>query len=334
MASKIYKSLVPLSEYMDRKFKGTKAEYDKAIAESPWCARALRGAVLGIRARARGPAARPPARRGHPQRAPFVRSLPSRAPSPRAPPAFAPSLPPRAPLSPLRDSPPSRDIDVLTRPTQRACAPSPPPPPTAGQQPSPTDESLYVGNLSFFTKEEQIAEVFGKAGELDRVVMGLDRNTKTPCGFCFVIFKTRQGAERAVAYLNGTMLDEREIRADFDWGFEDGRQFGRGKSGGQMRDEYRTEYDQERGGYGKVMEAELRGGGGAGFGSPGFGGSPGFRGGGVPPPGPRRQPQQQQQPVRPQKRSRPSDEGGDAKRARGEENARFAREREQDDEED
>jgi len=138
---------------------------------------------------------------------------------------------------------------------------------------------LYVGNLSFYTKEEQIAEIFGKAGELERVVMGLDRNEKTPCGFCFVIFKTRQGAERAVSYLNGTMLDERDIRADFDWGYEEGRQYGRGKSGGQMRDEYRTEYDASRGGYGKVMKAELEAMGG-GFGSPGFG-SPGFGGAGA-----------------------------------------------------
>ena len=111
MASKIYKSLVPLSEYMDRKFKGTKAEYDKAIAESPWCARAARGCSRNQGAGARACCAAACAPWPSPARSlrslpPFVRSLPSRAPSPRAPPAFAPSLPPRAPLSPLRDSPP------------------------------------------------------------------------------------------------------------------------------------------------------------------------------------------------------------------------------------
>jgi len=46
--------------------------------------------------------------------------------------------------------------------------------------------TLYVGNLSFHTSEEQIYEVFGKVGEVKRVVMGLDRIRKTPCGFCFV----------------------------------------------------------------------------------------------------------------------------------------------------
>ena len=64
-------------------------------------------------------------------------------------------------------------------------------------------------------------------------------------------------AERAVKYLNGTKLDDREIRIDFDWGYEDGRQFGRGKSGGQVRDEYRTYYDGGRGGYGKLLKTEL-----------------------------------------------------------------------------
>lgn len=46
--------------------------------------------------------------------------------------------------------------------------------------------TVYVGNLSFFTTEEQIAQLFGMAGPIKRIIMGLDRNTKTPCGFCFV----------------------------------------------------------------------------------------------------------------------------------------------------
>ena len=34
-------------------------------------------------------------------------------------------------------------------------------------------------------------------------------------------------------------------------GFEEGRQFGRGKSGGQVREEIRQEFDAGRGGFGK-----------------------------------------------------------------------------------
>lgn len=110
--------------------------------------------------------------------------------------------------------------------------------------------TLYVGNLSFYTTEEQIFELFSKAGEIKRIVMGLDRNKKTPCGFCFVEYFTRRDAEASVRHLSGLQLDERFIRVDYDVGFAPGRQYGRGRSGGQVRDEYRTDYDPGRGGYG------------------------------------------------------------------------------------
>jgi len=46
--------------------------------------------------------------------------------------------------------------------------------------------TMYIGNLSFFTTEEQIHELFGRCGDVKRIVMGLDKVKKTPCGFCFV----------------------------------------------------------------------------------------------------------------------------------------------------
>ena len=36
-------------------------------------------------------------------------------------------------------------------------------------------------------------------------------------------------------YINGAKLDERLLRTDLDRGFEEGRQYGRGKSGGQVK---------------------------------------------------------------------------------------------------
>lgn len=38
--------------------------------------------------------------------------------------------------------------------------------------------TLYVGNLAFYTTEEQIFELFSRCGELRRVVMGLDKYKK------------------------------------------------------------------------------------------------------------------------------------------------------------
>ncbi|KAF9264749.1 RNA-binding domain-containing protein [Marasmius fiardii PR-910] len=116
--------------------------------------------------------------------------------------------------------------------------------------------TLYVGNLSFFTTEEQIYELFARCtspedgGGIKRIIMGLDRNTRTPCGFCFVEYYTHAEALASMRYISGTKLDERIIRCDLDLGYKEGRQFGRGKSGGQVRDEHRQDYDPGRGGWG------------------------------------------------------------------------------------
>ncbi|TMW53067.1 hypothetical protein DOY81_001795 [Sarcophaga bullata] len=117
--------------------------------------------------------------------------------------------------------------------------------------------TLYVGNLSFYTTEEQIHELFSRCGEVRRIIMGLDKYKKTPCGFCFVEYYQRNEAEMAMRYVNGTRLDDRLIRVDWDAGFIEGRQYGRGKTGGQVRDEYRTDYDAGRGGYGKLLSQKL-----------------------------------------------------------------------------
>ncbi|RMD41247.1 hypothetical protein DV735_g3918, partial [Chaetothyriales sp. CBS 134920] len=121
-----------------------------------------------------------------------------------------------------------------------------------------TATTLYVGNLSFYTTEEQIHELFAKCGDIKRVVMGLDRFQKTPCGFCFVEYYTHQDALDCMKYIGGTKLDERVIRTDLDPGFQEGRQYGRGKSGGQVRDEFREEFDAGRGGYGRAYDDDRR----------------------------------------------------------------------------
>ncbi|KAG5437852.1 hypothetical protein PCANB_000567 [Pneumocystis canis] len=118
--------------------------------------------------------------------------------------------------------------------------------------------TLYVGNLSFYTTEEQIYELFSKCGEIKRVIMGLDRFNKSYCGFCFVEYYTHENALNCMKFINGTKLDDRIIRTDIDFGFIEGRQYGRGKNGGQVRDEYRTEYDPGRGGWGHRRAEEER----------------------------------------------------------------------------
>lgn len=67
-------------------------------------------------------------------------------------------------------------------------------------------------------------------------------------------YYTREDAENALRYVNGTRLDDRVIRCDWDAGFREGRQFGRGKHGGQVRDEYRQNFDSGRGGWNKTIQ--------------------------------------------------------------------------------
>lgn len=52
--------------------------------------------------------------------------------------------------------------------------------------------------------------------------------------------------------MSGTVCDDRIIRCDMDGGFRPGRQYGRGPSGGQMRDDRTPSYDPARGGGGAL----------------------------------------------------------------------------------
>ena len=126
--------------------------------------------------------------------------------------------------------------------------------------------TLYVGNLAFYTTEEQLYSFFSLAGRVRLVRMGLNERTMTPCGFCFVEYEKHEEALECQRQLSGLMCDERVIRADLDpvrrstnrqdsvgritrvltflrvlrcaplyQGFEEGRQFGRSKlTGGQV----------------------------------------------------------------------------------------------------
>lgn len=113
-------------------------------------------------------------------------------------------------------------------------------------------KTVYVGNLSFYTTEEQVHELFGRVGSVDNVIMGLNRETKRPCGFAFVEYATHEQAMAAYNIIKGSKLDDQVLYVDLDAGFQDTRQFGRGQSGQQWRDDLRpkSDYNPHRGGSG------------------------------------------------------------------------------------
>ena len=100
--------------------------------------------------------------------------------------------------------------------------------------------TLYIGNLTFQTTSAQLYSLFGTIGRVKRIILGLDRNLYTPCGFAFCEYYVRKHAEMAILNLTGTKLDGRVIRVELDAGFHPGRQYGRGAKGGQVRDDRRN----------------------------------------------------------------------------------------------
>ena len=74
--------------------------------------------------------------------------------------------------------------------------------------------AVYVGNLSFTTADTQLRAVFSRCGAVERVVVGLNKATRAPAGFAFVVFFTRAAALEAVRALHLTVLDGRPIEVE------------------------------------------------------------------------------------------------------------------------
>lgn len=66
--------------------------------------------------------------------------------------------------------------------------------------------------------------------------MGINRKTNKPCGFCFVEYTFKEDAD-LVRNLGPVQLMSRTLTFDQDIGFKHGRQYGRGKLGGQVGEE-------------------------------------------------------------------------------------------------
>ena len=72
-------------------------------------------------------------------------------------------------------------------------------------------QRLYVGNLSYQATEQQLRDVFGKAGEVSSVDVISDKFTGQGKGFAFVEMATDAGTQAALDTLNGSTLDDRAI---------------------------------------------------------------------------------------------------------------------------
>lgn len=73
------------------------------------------------------------------------------------------------------------------------------------------ESKLYVGNLSFSTTENDLRELFGKAGEVKEVTLITDKYTRQPKGFGFVEMMNQTDAEKAIRMFNDQELDGRPM---------------------------------------------------------------------------------------------------------------------------
>lgn len=72
---------------------------------------------------------------------------------------------------------------------------------------------LFIGNLPFQATEDEVRELFAQHGEVTEVNLITDRHTGQPRGFGFVQMEP-EGAQRAIAALNGTDFGGRALRVD------------------------------------------------------------------------------------------------------------------------
>ncbi len=73
---------------------------------------------------------------------------------------------------------------------------------------------LYVGNLSFQTNTDTIRSAFQAIGDVTDVHAVTDRETGQSRGFAFVTMGTAQEAAKAIAEMNGVLLDGRMLRVN------------------------------------------------------------------------------------------------------------------------
>ena len=70
---------------------------------------------------------------------------------------------------------------------------------------------LFVGGVSWNVEEDQLKELFSKFGEVASVKIIIDRETGKSKGFGFVEMPNDEEAKSAIAGLNDTQLDGKNI---------------------------------------------------------------------------------------------------------------------------
>lgn len=91
---------------------------------------------------------------------------------------------------------------------------------------------LYVGNLPYQTTDQDLQDLFGKAGAVQAVQVMRDPATGRARGFAFVEMATDEAAQKAIAELNEHQLEGRALVVNEARPKAQGGGRGGGRSGG------------------------------------------------------------------------------------------------------
>ena len=100
---------------------------------------------------------------------------------------------------------------------------------------------LYVGNLPYSATEDQLTEMFSRAGKVDSVRVMRDMATGRARGFAFVEMATDEAAQQAIAKFHDHQMDGRALVVNEARPKPEGSRFGGGDSyggGGRSRGGY------------------------------------------------------------------------------------------------
>ena len=111
---------------------------------------------------------------------------------------------------------------------------------------------IYVGNLSYETKEEDLRPEFERFGKVESVSVIMDRETGRSKGFAFVEMPIVAEGQAAINALNGKQIRERTLTVNAARPPSEGGSRGRSdRSGGGYSGSSRGGYGgSSRGGYG------------------------------------------------------------------------------------
>ena len=76
------------------------------------------------------------------------------------------------------------------------------------------NKKLYVGGLAYSVTDAQLQQLFASHGTVESATIIMDRDTDRSRGYGFVEMSTQEEAEKAIAALNGSVHEGRNLKVN------------------------------------------------------------------------------------------------------------------------